>query len=268
MTTEVTKSIANYLSTPKTKNYLEELLKDKSGEFISNLITLTDQNEALSKCDNQKLMKCAMNATALNLPLNKSLGYAYVIPYYNGKLKCYEPQFQIGTKGWKQLAMRSGQYKTLNHCEIREGEMEYNKFTGEFKFIKENPEGKIVGYLAYFKLLNGYAKSLYMTNEQLEEHALKYSTLYQNDKKNKTKYSKWSQPDEKGFMCNKTVIKLLLSRDGILSTEMSKAIEKDTNTEESYSDKNRGGDIQDAEIIPQSDTKKPVNKKGNIEDLG
>jgi recombination protein RecT len=233
-------SIGNFLNFPNTSKFLEDALREKKSEFVSNLLALTDSDENLQKCDPKKLMMCAMNATALGLPLNKNLGYAYVIAYYNTKKKEHEPQFQIGAKGFKQLAMKSSQYQTINAVEIREKELTRNKFTGEFKFNQENPEGNIEGYLAYFRLLNGYEKSLYMTVEQLESHALKYSQAYKSDIKNKTKYSKWST-EEKDSMCLKTVYKLLLSREGILSTEMVNAL--------SFDNRN----IEDAEVIEQKE---------------
>jgi len=252
-------TIGNFLNFPSTKKFLEDALEDRKSEFISNILALVDADDLLKQCDPKSLMMVAMNATALNLPLNKNLGYAYVIPYKNNSKGTVEPQFQIGTKGFKQLAMRSGQYKTINHVEIREGELIRNKFTGEFKFNKENPEGKIVGYFAFFKLLNGYEKSLYMSNEQLEAHAVKYVPLYRSDKAKKTKYSKWST-DERPLMCLKTVIKLLLSREGILSTEMTKAIDIDSNHDVSDVKGLRAG-TEDVEIIQQTDTEKPKKVK-------
>lgn len=247
-------SMANFMSLPSTSKFLQDTLNEKKGEFVSNMIALTESDTGLSECDPQQLMKCAMNATALNLPLNKNLGYAYVIAYKNNKKGIQEPQFQIGAKGFKQLAMRSNHYETMNHCEIREGELNINKFTGEFKFNEENPTGKIVGYFAFFRLLNGYTKSLYMSNEKLEAHALKYVPLYRSDKNKGTKYSKWST-DERGAMCLKTVIKLLLSREGMLSTDMAKAMDYD-NSDEPATVNNRS--IQDAEIVEQKDNSQPA----------
>ena len=109
------RTIAQFLNVPSTQKFLEETLSDKKGEFISNLIAITDSDENLAACDPAKLMKCAMNATALNLPLNKNLGYAYVIAYKA------VPSFQIGYKGYIQLALRTGQYEFLNAVEVREG---------------------------------------------------------------------------------------------------------------------------------------------------
>lgn len=241
-------SVGNYLNMPATQKFLEDNLKEKRSEFVSNLLALADNDKNIAECDPNELMMCAMNATAVNLALNKNLGHAYVIAYNK------KPSFQIGTKGWKQLAMRSNSYKTLNHCNIREGELTLNKFTGNFVFHEEKPDKPIVGYFAFFELLNGYTKCLYMTNEELEAHAIKYVPLYRSDKAKGTKLSKWST-DERHFMENKTVIKLLLSRDGLLSTEMQKALDSDSDVDNS---KSFGSNIEDATIIPQEDGKKNV----------
>ena len=136
-------SLANFFSFPSTQKFLEDNLKENRKEFVSNLLSLCSGDANLALCDPKQLMLCAMNATALNLHLNKNLGYAYIIPYKG------VPSFQIGYKGLIQLALRSGQYKFLNACEVREGEISRNKFTGELKFLGENENGKIIGYLAF-----------------------------------------------------------------------------------------------------------------------
>jgi len=136
------KSVANFLSMPSTSKFLEATLQEKRAEFVSNLIAMADADSNLAACEPGALMKCALNATALNLPLNKNLGYAYIIPYKG------IPSFQIGYKGIIQLAIRTGAYRFINATEIREGEVDRNKITGELTFNGDNPDGKIDGYLA------------------------------------------------------------------------------------------------------------------------
>lgn len=239
-------TVSQFFSTPATNNFLEQQLGKRKGEFISNVIALTDADKALQKCDPADLMKCAMNATALNLPLNKNLGYAYVIPYNNRKTGKSEPQFQMGYKGFIQLAIRSGQYKTINACEVREGEIRRNKFTGAIDFIGEYPDNKIIGYLAYVQMLNGFEQSLYMSVEQVEAHAKKYSQNY-------AKYGTGLWKDEFDLMALKTVLKLLLNRYGVLSTEMQLAQTIDqTNANGDYID-NKPRAVVDAEIIEQGE---------------
>lgn len=239
-------TIANFLNTPSTSRFLEETLSEKKPEFVSNLIALCDEDKNLAQCDPASLMKCAMNATSLNLPLNKNLGYAYVIPYKG------IPSFQIGYKGLIQLAIRTGQYRFINATEIREGEIERNKITGEIKFLGDNPNSKIVGYMAYLELISGFSASLYMTEEELEEHAMRFSKMYQYDKRKGTSSSKWSDPLARPTMCRKTVLKLLLGTYGLMTTEFARALEADNDMAESDSG-NRFQSISEAEIIPQNE---------------
>lgn len=249
-------SISNYFANPKVTDFLQQQLGEKKGEFVSNLIALSDGDKNLQQCDPAQLMKCAMNATALNLPLNKNLGYAYVVPYKG------VPQFQMGYKGFIQLAIRSGQYKTINTTEVREGEINRNKFTGHIEFIGEKENGKIVGYLAYIEMLNGFQQSLYMTVAQVQAHAKKYSKIF-------AKYGTGLWKDEFDLMAKKTVLKLLLNRYGVLSTEMQKAVvadQSDSNGEYIDNPKHRG--VSDAEIVVQDEpTEEAEAKTVNLSDL-
>lgn len=245
------KSIGNFLNFPQTQKFLEDNLSEKRGEFVSNLIALCEADSKLQACDPKTLMMCAMNATSLNLPLNKNLGYAYIIPY-NGV-----PQFQIGYKGLIQLAVRTGAYETINACEIRAGEIERNKITGAIKFNGEKPDNDVVGYLAYLKLNSGFTASLYMTEAQIESHALKFSKSYAYDVKNKKSSSKWSDSDVRPKMAIKTVLKGLLGTYGVMTTDMMAAMQSDNENE---SDNESGRNIVDAEIVDQQDNE-PKNVK-------
>lgn len=244
-------SIGNFLNFPNTQKFLEDNLKDNKKEFVSNLLALCDGDANLAACDPHRLMLCAMNATALNLPLNKNLGYAYIIPYKG------IPSFQIGYKGLIQLALRSGQYKFLNACEVREGEISRNKFTGEIKFLGENEDAPIIGYMACLELTNGFKASLYMTEKQIEDHAIRFSKMYASDLQYKSAKSKWSDKDARPKMAIKTVLKGLLGTYGVLSTEMVKAIADDEENEyEQPSSGNRGG-FEEAVIVQDE----PGNQK-------
>lgn len=245
-----TKSIANFLNAPSTAKFLTETLSDKKAEFVSNLIALCDSDKNLAQCDHSQLMKCAMNATSLNLPLNKTLGYAYVIPYKG------VPSFQIGYKGLIQLAIRTGQYRFINATEIKENEISHNKITGEIIFHGNNPDGKITGYMAYLEMINGFKASLYMSEEQLEQHALRFSKMYQNDKKYKSQTSKWSDPLARPAMCKKTVLKGLLGTYGLMTTEFSKAIIADSDEEQQQNVYR----YEDAEIIEQNETAEVIKE--------
>ena len=127
--------------------------------------------------------------------------------------------------------MRTGAYKYINAVEVREGEIKRDKFTGITEFLKENPEGEVIGYLASFELLTGFKQSVYMTSDEIEKHAMKYSQAYRSDKKYNKMTSKWSDPDERDKMALKTVFKTLLSKYGVLSVEMQTAMSNDSDDE-------------------------------------
>jgi recombination protein RecT len=240
-------SIANFLNYPATDKFLSENLREKRGEFVSNLIALCEADANLAACDPKSLMMCAMNATSLNLPLNKNLGFAYVIPYKG------VPSFQIGYKGYIQMALRTGLYEFLNACEIREGEMTRNKFTGELKFNGDKPENPVIGYLAYLKLLSGFSASLYMTLDEMEQHATRFSKMYQADKQYKTMKSKWSDPLARPKMALKTVLKNLLGTYGVMTTDMQKAFEADGDQENATGAR----EFDDVEVMTQEEPAMP-----------
>lgn len=250
-------SIGNFLNFPSTSKFLEDNLKENRQEFVSNLLALCAGDANLALCDPNQLMLCAMNATALNLPLNKNLGYAFIIPYKG------VPSFQISAKGLIQLALRTGQYKFLNACEVREGEIARNKFTGEIKFLGENEDAPIIGYMACLELSTGFKASVYMTEAQIEAHATRYSQVYRSDKQYGKKASKWSDAEERPKMAKKTVLKSLLTNFGILSTEMTKALSIDDSTEyetpTTKGNRNSNSDIPEAEIVQPdpSESKEP-----------
>ena len=209
------KNIRTYLSDPTIKGRIEELLKDRAGTFIVSLLSTVNGNSKLSECAPASLINAALTAASLDLPVNQNLGYAFLVPYKG------VAQFQMGTKGFVQLAQRSGQFKTINVSDVREGEIKgENRLTGEIEFEWINDQDtrmalKVVGYVAYMKLINGFEKSLYMTTEELKKHGLKYSQSY------KQGFGLWE--DNFDSMGKKTVIKLLLSRYAPLSVEMQKA---------------------------------------------
>lgn len=236
------KTIASYLNAPTTAKFLQETLKEKRAEFVSNMIALCDSDKNLAECEYGALVKCAMNATALNLPLNKNLGYAYVIAYKG------VPSFQIGYKGLIQLAIRTGQYKFINATEIREGEITHNKITGEIKFHGDKPENPVVGYMAYIEMVNGFSASLYMSEKQIEDHAMRFSKSYQYDKRDHKMTSKWSDPLARPAMAKKTVLKGLLGTYGLMTTEFAKAMDSDSDEADHV---NNGHRYEEANIVDQ-----------------
>lgn len=211
-----------------TKNYLSNVLRDNAKAFTANITALVSSNTNLQRCEPTSLIYAGIKATALDLPLDQNLGFAYVIPYENRKAGKVEAQFQLGYKGYIQLAIRSGQFRTINVVEIRDGELVgFNLLTGEMMFeAVENREQKpVIGYAAYFKLLNGFEKTLYMTTGEMQAHAKRYSQTYGSNTEYICNSSKWSTDFD--AMAKKTALKLLLSKYAPLSVEMRDAYKAD-----------------------------------------
>lgn len=216
------------LANPKTQDYLQQVLAEKKSAFVNNITALVANDVKLQACEPISLMYAGIKATALDLPLDANLGFAYVIPYNNRKAGKTEAQFQMGYKGFIQLAIRSGQFKTLNVTDVKEGELkEVNLLTGEIAFeARPNREElKTIGYVAYFRLINGFEKTLYMDAKEMDKHAKTYSQTYSSKNDYVRKASKWTTDFD--AMAKKTVIKLLLSRYAPLSVEMQSAITSD-----------------------------------------
>lgn len=202
-------------------------LAENSGLFVASVIDLYNSDTYLQKCAPGQVVGEALKAATLKLPINKQLGFAYIVPYKkNGE---QIPQFQIGYKGYIQLAMRSGKYQCLNADVICEGEIvERDRLTGYIEFGGKATNDKPIGYFCHFELLNGFKKTLYMTKDQCQAWATKYSKSY--SKAN----SPWkTQFDE---MALKTVTRRLLSRYGIMSVDMISALSSDTEDPEAAAD--------------------------------
>ena len=204
-------SLQQLLNSTKVTQRFEKLLDTQAASFISSILTVTRTNSKFSECSPYSILSAAVIAATLKLPINPSLGFAYIVPYKG------QAQFQLGWRGYVQLAMRSAQYKTLNSSSVCEGQIQDIDFiTGEI-IRGEKISEKVVGYVAYFELLNGFRKSLYMTVEEVEAHAKKYSQSYAYDLRGNKKSSVWSTNFD--AMAKKTVLKLLLSRFGIISID-------------------------------------------------
>lgn len=185
---------------------------------MTSVLQITTQSKLLSKADPISIYQAAAVAATLDLPLNQNLGFAYIVPY-NDKDKGQVAQFQLGYKGFIQLAQRSGQFKSIYASPIYEGQIvSENPLEGyEFDFTKKSD--KLIGYAARFKLINGYEATLYMTVDQLKKHGTQYSQSF------KKGFGLWK--DNFDAMASKTVLKLLLSKYAPLSVDMQKAIVSD-----------------------------------------
>ncbi|MCU9815868.1 recombinase RecT [Paraclostridium sp. AKS73] len=208
------------------KKRINEIMGKKAAPFMASIVNVSNL-PSLKDSDPNSIISSAIVAATLDLPIDQNLGFAYIVPYNTKEGK--KAQFQMGYRGYIQLAMRTGQYKTINAIEIYKGEIKrVNRLTGEMEFNDDEDlidRDTVVGYMAYFKLLNGFEKTLYMTKEEMERHAKKYSQSYSSQKKWVVDSSLWST-DFDG-MAIKTVIKRLLSKYGILSVEMQNAISND-----------------------------------------
>lgn len=208
------------------KKRINEIMGKKAAPFMASIVNVSNL-PSLKDSDPNSIISSAIVAATLDLPIDQNLGFAYIVPYNTKEGK--KAQFQMGYRGYIQLAMSTGQYKTINAIEIYKGEIKrVNRLTGEIEFNDDEDlidRDTVVGYMAYFKLLNGFEKTLYMTKEEMERHAKKYSQSYSSQKKWVVDSSLWST-DFDG-MAIKTVIKRLLSKYGILSVEMQNAISND-----------------------------------------
>ena len=194
-------------------------------------------------CDEQSIITAASQAVALNLSISPALGYAHVIPY-NGKAT-----FQIGYKGLIQLAQRSGLYRTINADIVYEGEIKSrDRLSGKIEF-GERTGNEVIGYFAHFELLNGFTSTLYMSKEDMENHALKFSTSYKFDKNKNS--SVWAKEFDK--MATKTVLKLLLNKYGPMSPEMEKAVAADQSVIDAEGNYNYVDNVRNFRRLPDSE---------------
>lgn len=234
-----------YLTNDAVKDQIAKVVGGKdSARFISSIISAVQVNPALQECDNSSILSAALQGEVLKLPPSPQLGYFYMVPFKNKKQGTTKAQFILSAKGYKQLAMRSGQYTDIDVIYIHEGEYKgRDKFTGKqkFEFIEDDDEREslpIIGYLAYFETINGFKKSIYWTKTKMENHANRYSQAFNLEDYKKLqrgeipenemwKYSSYwyTAFDE---MAEKTMIRQLLSKWAILSTDIVQAMEADT----------------------------------------
>ncbi|MEK4883442.1 recombinase RecT [Bacillus sp. FSL W8-0223] len=203
--------LKSLLNTPTMKKKFEQVLDKKAPQFMTSLLNLYNSEKALQKADPVSIVSSAMVAASLDLPIDKNLGYAWIVPY-SGRA-----QFQLGYKGYIQLALRSGQYKAINVIEIREGELKsWNRLTEEIELDLDGATSdKVIGYCGYFKLINGFEKTVYWTKEEIEKHKKKFSK------------SDFGWKNDWDAMAKKTVLRNMLSKWGILSVEMQTAVIED-----------------------------------------
>ena len=218
--------IAQIAKSDKVKQRFNEIFNNmtKTNSFIASLVSVINSNKMFANCEADTILGSAMVAASLDLPVNNSLGFAYILPYAG------KAQLILGYKAYIQLAIRSGSYKTIHATSVYEDELDhYNYMTGELVFTdkenwkqrESNEIDKIVGYYAYFKLLNGFEKSIYMPKNKIVTHAKKYSKSYSSTSSTNI----WKNDFES--MALKTVVRQLIRKWGILSIEMQQAVTND-----------------------------------------
>lgn len=216
MNAPVKHNAKDFFSKPMVQEKLKELVGKNAPAFATSVLQIVNSNSMLVNADPQTIFSAACMAATLNLPINNSLGFAYIVPFKNNKENKIEAQFQLGYKGYIQLAQRSGQFSRIAATPVYDGQLiSENPLLGyEFDWSVK-PSGDPIGYVAFFKLINGFTAELYMSKEEVMKHANKYS---QTAKKG---FGVWK--DQFEAMALKTVLKLLLSKQAPLSIDMQKA---------------------------------------------
>lgn len=230
--------IASYLGGDAVRANIAGVIGEKNvTRFISSVVSAVQVNPTLAACTHGSVLNAALQGEALQLAPSPQLGQFYMVPYdkkekVNGKWQVVakEAQFQIGWKGYVQLAIRSGQYRKIVVNEIRAGECAYNPITEEIELYPimnpaEREKAEVIGYYAMFELVNGFRKELFSSKEEMNAHAKKYSQAYRTDLNKGYQNSKWTTDFD--AMAKKTMIRQLIGKWGIMSVEMQQAYEKD-----------------------------------------
>lgn len=217
-------TVKGFMALPSTQKRVTELLGDRSSQFMTSVSSMVGADDKLAKCEPVSLFMACLTAAALDLPINKNLGFAHIIPYQNNKAGVTEAQFQMGWKGFVQLAQRTGQYKTINAIPVYQGQLVSNDpLNGnEYNWDGQSSE-EVVGYVGIMKLTTGFEKEVFMTKDEVEKHASKYSKAYNKGKG----FGPWK--DNFDAMALKTIIKQLISKWGPMSVDspVKQAVEAD-----------------------------------------
>lgn len=231
---ENTATFSMKMSSDKFQNKIHEVLQDKNRaiKFTAALTSAVANQPALQECEATTILSSALLGESLNLSPSPQLGQYYIVPYKDRKNGRTVGTFQLGCKGYVQLALRSGNYKKLNVLEVKEGELiSWNPLTEEIKInlIEDEVDRELrptVGYYVSFEYLNGFSKAMYWTKDKMISHAKKYSKAYASDTKNGTSYSFWTSNFDE--MAKKTMLRQIISKWGIMSTEMNEAFTSDS----------------------------------------
>ena len=256
---------------------------ERARRFVASISSAVATNPALQECEAGTILSGALLGEALNLSPSPQLGQMYLVPFKNNKKGITEAQFILGAKGYKQLAIRSGQYKDIDFIEVREGEyLGRDEETGKqmFKFIQDDEvreEKPIIGYLAYFELLNGFRKQIYWSKTKMEKHADKYSKAFnladyrklqagQIPEKDMWKYSSYWYADFDG-MAEKTLYRQLISKYGVMSIDMQEAYTKDMAVLKENGDYEYVDNPQEDKIVLEQETKETKTEVKTLDEI-
>jgi recombination protein RecT len=247
-------TLKGLLASPTLKKRFEEILDKRAPQFMTSIVNLYSSEKTLQKCDPMSVISSAMVAATLDLPIDKNLGYAWIVPYGN------HAQFQLGYKGYIQLALRTGQYRAINVIEVYEGQLKkWNPLTEELELdFEAKVSDMVIGYAGFFELINGFRKTVYWTKEQIEAHRKRFSK------------SDFGWKNDYDAMAKKTVLKAMLSKWGILSIEMQNAFNEDE--KEVREVKDITNEVQETQYIeaeafevPEEEQLKEEEKPSNFE---
>lgn len=207
----------------------DDLLGKRAPQFISSIVSMVNADQNMQQAFYEAPMtviQSALKAATFDLPIDQNLGYAYIVPFKNYKKdidkKVMEASFILGWKGMHQLALRTGAYKTINVVDIREGELKkYNRLTEEvdIDFIEDETEREkkaVIGYVGYYRLVNGAEKTIYMSVKAIENHEKKFR---------KGQYQGKGWRDDWDAMARKTVYRILIGKWGVMSIDYQTADE-------------------------------------------
>lgn len=252
MATQVT-ALRTMLEAESVQKQFHNALKENKDAFIASVIDLYSGDAALQRCEPKAVLQEALKAAVLKLPINKALGFSYIVVYNNSKrdingqwVKVPTPTFLVGYRGLIQMAMRTGQYKTINADAVYKGELRgADKLTGRIDLSGERESDEVVGYFAHFELLNGFTKTLYMSVREMAAYAKKFSPSVKRETTIEQLLAKANAQEagkavgwEGDFtaMALKTVIRRLLGKYGYLSVEMQGAMENEAKAENAAAD--------------------------------
>lgn len=255
------KTLRELFNDPIIKTKVEQLIGKNSATFATSVMQIANSNAMLRTADPTSIFNAACMAATLNLPLQNGLGFAYIVPFKNNKERKVEAQFQIGYKGFIQLAQRSGQFKRLVALPVYKKQLLKKDFINGFEFdLEQEPEKdeNPIGYYAYFKLVNDFSAELYMSHDDIVKHAQRYSQTF------KKGFGVWHDNFE--AMALKTVMKLLLSKQAPLSVEMQQAVLADQAVVKDVENQefNYGDNVQNAEFVTVVDDETFNNCKQSI----